>query len=337
MMLGFKSIKKLFTGLTRTREDLTRRLSEAIGGGRVDEASLDAVEEALIGADVGVATAGRIVEAVRARARERGGQIDEGELKALVVAELASSLGDPNSGARPANAPSAPSSVEIPSPDGAAQSGMPHVILVVGVNGGGKTTTVAKLAARLRAEGRSVLLAAADTFRAAATEQLVTWGERAGAPVIRHDYGADPGAVVFDAARAARARAHDVLIVDTAGRLHTKGNLMQELGKIAKVVGREIPGAPHQVLLVLDATTGQNGLAQAREFTKAVPVTALVVTKLDGTARGGIALAISREIGIPIRYVGVGEEMDDLLDFDPGAFASSLLGDRSALDPGANP
>ena len=206
---------------------------------------------------------------------------------------------------------------------------VPRVVLVVGVNGGGKTTTVAKLAARFKAEGRSVVLAAADTFRAAATEQLAIWGERAGVPIVRHAPGADPGAVVFDAARSAVGRGADFLLIDTAGRLHTKSNLMQELEKIARVAAREIPGAPHDVLLVLDATTGQNGLNQAREFTKAAPVTGLVLTKLDGTARGGVALAIARELGVPIRYIGVGEGMDDLLDFDSSSFVASLLGEEA--------
>jgi len=330
-MIGFGSIKKLFGGLSKTREDLARRLSDAIGigGGRLDASRLEAIEEALIAADVGVPTAARVVEGIQERARGRG-DLDEKELRELVIEELASALQE--------LAPPAPESPVGTAPSRTAADGGPkgpRVVLVVGVNGGGKTTTVAKIAARLRADGRSVLLAAADTFRAAATEQLVVWGERAGAPVIKHPHGADPGAVVFDAARAAITRGSDVVIVDTAGRLHTKNNLMQELGKIARIAGREIPGAPHEVLLVLDATTGQNGLAQAREFTKAVPVTGLVLTKLDGTARGGVALAIARELRIPIRYVGVGEGMDDLLDFDARAFVSSLVGAEAADAPGA--
>ncbi len=251
-----------------------------------------------------------------------------------MAAELAASLGELSPAGAGVPAVTATGRSGGAGAESAPGAKRPEVVLVVGVNGGGKTTTVAKLAARMKADGRSVLLAAADTFRAAATEQLVTWGDRAGVPVIKHDYGADPGAVVFDAARAAQSRGSDVLIVDTAGRLHTKSNLMQELVKIARVAGREIPGAPHEVLLVLDATTGQNGLAQAREFTRAVPVTGLVVTKLDGTARGGVALAIARELKIPIRYIGVGEGMDDLLDFDPSAFVSSLLGEEPAAGAG---
>src|SRR5262245_41349507 len=330
-MIGFSSVRKLFGGLSKTREDLTRRLTEAIGMGgvRLDASRLEAIEEALIAADVGVPTAARVAEGIQERARGRG-EMSEPELRELVVEELASALLELSpSGAEPG--------VDAASRPAAAgnASRTPRVVLVVGVNGGGKTTTIAKIAARLRAQGRSVLLAAGDTFRAAATEQLVVWGERAGAPVIKHEDGADPGAVVFDAARAAITRGAEVLIVDTAGRLHTKSNLMQELAKIARVAGREIPGAPHEVLLVLDATTGQNGLAQAREFTKAVPVTGLVLTKLDGTARGGIALAIARDLKIPIRYVGVGEGMDDLLDFDARAFVSSLVGGEGAATPGA--
>jgi fused signal recognition particle receptor len=330
-MIGFSSIKKLFGGLSKTREDLARRLSEAIGagGGRLDASRLEAIEEALIAADVGVPTAARVIEGIQERARGRG-DFSEPELRELVIEELASSLLE----LAPAAQGGAAQGAGTPTASSGAGTTKPRVVLVVGVNGGGKTTTVAKIAARLRADGRSVLLAAADTFRAAATEQLVVWGERAGTPVITHEHGADPGAVVFDAVRAAISRGSDVVIVDTAGRLHTKSNLMQELGKIARVASREIPGAPHEVLLVLDATTGQNGLAQAREFTKAVPVTGLVLTKLDGTARGGVALAIARDLRIPIRYVGVGEGMDDLLDFDARAFVSSLVGGESAAATG---
>jgi len=202
------------------------------------------------------------------------------------------------------------------------------VVFVVGVNGGGKTTTVGKLAARERAQGRSALVVAADTFRAAAIDQLERWAERSQVEVIKQKEGSDPSAVVFDALMAARARRVDTVLVDTAGRIHTKSNLMAELGKMARVAGREVEGAPHDVLLVVDATTGQNGLNQAREFTRAAKVTAVIVTKLDGTAKGGVALAIHRQLGVPIRYVGVGESADDLLDFDPEAFLDGLLGDE---------
>jgi fused signal recognition particle receptor len=196
---------------------------------------------------------------------------------------------------------------------------------MIGVNGTGKTTTIGKLAYRLRNEGKSVILAAADTFRAAASEQLSIWGERAGIPVIKHREGADPGAVVFDAVSATRARAADVLIVDTAGRMHTKSNLMEELKKVKRIMSRELPGAPHEVLLVLDANTGQNALVQAKMFNEALGITGIVLTKLDGTARGGIVFAISRELSIPVKFVGIGEAIDDLRDFDPKEFVEALL------------
>jgi fused signal recognition particle receptor len=207
----------------------------------------------------------------------------------------------------------------------AAPVAPPRVVFVVGVNGGGKTTTIGKLAARERASGRTVLVVAADTFRAAAIDQLERWAERVGVDVVRHREGSDPSAVVFDALQAARARGIDTVLVDTAGRLHTKAPLMAELAKMARIAGREVPGAPHEVLLVIDATTGQNGLAQAREFTKAAVTTGVVLTKLDGTAKGGIALVIRRQLGVPIRYVGVGEGIDDLLDFDAEAYLDGLL------------
>jgi fused signal recognition particle receptor len=204
------------------------------------------------------------------------------------------------------------------------------VVFIVGVNGGGKTTTIGKLAARERAAGRKVIVAAADTFRAAAIDQLERWAERADVEVIRHREGSDPSAVVFDALKAARSRGVDTVLVDTAGRLHTKAPLMAELEKMSRIAAREVPGAPHEVLLVIDATTGQNGLAQAREFTKAAAITGVVLTKLDGTAKGGVALVIRRQLGVPIRYVGVGEGLDDLLDFDAEAYLDGLLGGENA-------
>ena len=209
--------------------------------------------------------------------------------------------------------------------DGAPSLHKPLVVLVVGVNGAGKTTSIAKLAALFRAEGKQVLLAAADTFRAAAIEQLQHWGERAGADVIAHNQGGDPAAVAFDAMQAAKARGVDVLIVDTAGRLHTKSNLMEEMKKIGRVLGRLDDAAPHEVLLVLDATTGQNGLAQAKEFTSAIGCTGIVLTKLDGTAKGGVVLAIARELGVPVRFVGTGEGMDDLSPFAPEEYVEALF------------
>ncbi len=206
----------------------------------------------------------------------------------------------------------------------------PRVVFIVGVNGGGKTTTIGKLASRERAASRRVVVVAADTFRAAAIDQLERWGERAGVEVVRHREGADPSAVVFDALASAKARGVETVLVDTAGRLHTKAPLMAELEKMARIAGREVVGAPHEVLLVIDATTGQNGLAQAREFTKAAAITGVVLTKLDGTAKGGIALSIRRELGVPIRFVGVGEGIDDLLEFDAEAYVDGLLGEEAA-------
>ena len=205
-------------------------------------------------------------------------------------------------------------------------SSRPWVVFVVGVNGVGKTTTIGKLAAGWKAEGRTAMLCAADTFRAAAAEQLAIWAQRSGSPFHRGAEGADPSAVLTDALRAARSRGHDAVLVDTAGRLHTKGNLMAELAKMARVAAREVPGAPHETLLVLDATVGSNGLAQGREFARAAGVTGLVLTKLDGTAKGGIAVAVVRELGVPIRYVGVGESLEDLVPFDAAAFAEGLIG-----------
>jgi fused signal recognition particle receptor len=210
-------------------------------------------------------------------------------------------------------------------PPATATDGKPHVVFLVGVNGTGKTTTIAKLTRRWQQQGRRAVLAAADTFRAAAGEQLEIWAERLNADLIRQKPGADPAAVVYDAIHAAQTRGADVVFVDTAGRLHTKKNLMAELEKMKRAAGKLVPGAPHEILLVLDATTGQNGLAQAREFTGAVGVTGIVLTKLDGTAKGGIAVAIARSLGLPIRYLGVGESADDLLDFDPDAFVASLF------------
>jgi fused signal recognition particle receptor len=217
------------------------------------------------------------------------------------------------------------SSLDRPVPS-VAFSAKPWVVFVVGVNGAGKTTTIGKLAALWKAEGRTTLVCAADTFRAAAAEQLEVWARRAGVPFHRGPEGADPSAVLTDALRMAMSRGQDAVLVDTAGRLHTKGNLMAELAKMARVAGKEIPGAPHETLLVLDATTGSNGLAQGREFAKAARVTGLVLTKLDGTAKGGVAVAVVRELGVPIRYVGVGESVEDLLPFDAAAFAEGLVG-----------
>lgn len=300
---------RLKRGLFMTHTELVARVGDAIKARfSPDPKALEALEEALLAADVGPATAAELVEAVRVEAGRR----DAGEadvVRRVLKAEIERRL----SVAGPASA--------------AVPPGMPRVVLMVGVNGTGKTTTAAKLAARAAAAGGRPVLAAADTFRAAAIDQLEVWAGRIGIPLVKHRPGADPAAVVFDACAAAKARGADLLLVDTAGRLHTKHNLMEELSKIRRIAGREIPGAPHEVLLVLDAVTGMNGLAQAREFLKAAGVTGLVLTKMDGTAKGGVILAIVRELNLPVRYVGVGETADDLLDFDPAGFASALIDD----------
>ena len=314
-MAFLSSFSRIFSGLERTRRGIAGKLAEVLRPGRpLDEAAFDEIEEALITSDLGAALAAAVMDGVRRKGRTVS-TIEE--LRGVVRDELQAIL--------------------PPTPAAAQQlrDGPLRVILVVGVNGGGKTTTVGKLAARYRSEGVSVVVAAADTFRAAAVEQLEIWAGRAGALVVKQASGADPSAVVFDAARTAARRGAGILLVDTAGRLHTRSNLMQELEKIVRVVGREVPGAPHEVLLVLDATTGQNGLAQAREFMRVSNVTGVVLTKLDGTAKGGVALAISRELGLPLRYVGVGESVEDLVDFDPGAYVAGLLGEPPAPGDGA--
>lgn len=293
-------------GLARTRQGFFARIGQLFRRGGLDENDWEELEALLIQADVGVETTEDLVRRLRRRVREEG--IREAEtLRRALAEEMVAILQTTQS---PADNP---------------EPGTPLVVLVVGVNGVGKTTTIAKLAHRYRRQGKSVLLAAADTFRAAAIEQLQVWGERAGVQVIAHQPGADPGAVAFDAVSAALARGIDVVIVDTAGRLHTKHNLMQELEKVRRVIQRKLPSAPHQTLLVIDATTGQNGLAQARIFTAAVQVTHLALAKLDGTAKGGIAFAIVHELGLPIAYVGTGERLEDLADFDATRFVEALL------------
>ena len=292
----------LDAGVARSRGGFVARLRGLLGLAEPDAAAWEEVEETLIAGDVGATLAREVVT----RARERR---DPAGPEASVRAELAALLA-PRAGEwdlRPT----------IP--------GQPAVVLVVGVNGTGKTTTIGKLAARERAGGHRVLLAAADTFRAAAIEQLRLWGERAGVPVVAHAPGADPGAVVFDALDAAVARGTDVVIADTAGRLHTKTNLMDELAKIRRVIGRRLPGAVPEVLFVLDATTGQNGLAQATAFHASVGLTGIVLAKLDSTAKGGIVFAIEHALGVPVRFVGVGEKIGDLLPFDPDAFVAALF------------
>ena len=301
---------KVRRGLFMTHTEILEKLGTAVKKGLgFDDTVFDSLEEALLEADAGAETSRALVEAVKARAGEAGAGDLEG-LRALLIEEVGKLL---------AAAP-AKKGVEVPAP-------ALEVVFLVGVNGSGKTTTAAKLAARNLAEGRKVLLAAADTFRAAAIEQLEVWGRRLSCEVIRHGEGADPSAVLHDALSAAKARGTQVLLVDTAGRLHTKKNLMDELAKMRRVAGREVPGAPHQVLLVLDATTGGNGLSQARQFVASAGVTGVVLTKLDGSARGGVVLAIDRELKLPVLFVGVGEAVDDLVPFDPADYAKALLGE----------
>jgi fused signal recognition particle receptor len=300
--------ERMKQAVTRTRENLAERIEEVVGFGKeIDRNTLDDLEATLIGADLGNTTTQEVLGKLRDKADRK--QIkDVQELKRLLKEELLAIL-------------SAANSQPVKKVDGA-----PEVILVVGVNGTGKTTTIGKLAQVFRGQGKSVLLCAADTFRAAAIEQLEIWGQRTGTEVIKTKPGGDPAAVLFDALQAATARKTDYVIVDTAGRLHTKTGLMDELEKMRRTAAKLIPGAPHQVLLVMDATTGQNGLQQARLFTQAAGVTGIILTKLDGTAKGGIAVAIAQELNLPVRYVGVGEKMTDLLEFDPEAFVNSLLG-----------
>jgi len=284
---------------------MSRGLDGLLAVGRVvDEAMLEDLEDLLVQSDLGAVDAGDFVSRVRAEAK-RTGTLSGPDVRALLRRFLEESLAG---AAAPLNL-----------------DGAPSVILMLGVNGAGKTTSTGKLAAALRGSGRSVLLAAADTFRAAAVEQLEEWGRRAGALVIRQGAGADPAAVVFDAVKAATARGIDVLLVDTAGRLHTKSNLMDELAKLKKVVSRQLPGAPHECLMVLEAATGQNALQQARLFHEAIGLTGLVLTKLDGAAKGGIVVRIYRELGVPIKLIGVGEQVEDLQPFDPKAFVEGLV------------
>ncbi len=304
---------KLKQGLQRTSQQLKERLDkldEMVGLGPATEArareidveTADALEEILLMADVGVAASAEIVAAVRKR--QRRGESLRDLVKQEILQVLESSAATP------------------------AIASKPHVMLIVGVNGVGKTTTIGKLANQLRLEGRTPLICAADTFRAAAVDQLQIWADRAGVDLVRAKDGSDPAAVVHDAMTAAKSRQRDVVLVDTAGRLHTRTNLMNELDKIRRVASREVPGAPQEVLLVLDATVGQNGLAQAREFTNVAGVTGIVLTKLDGTAKGGIAVAIAHDLKLPIRYVGVGEGIDDLLPFNPRDYVDAIFQEK---------
>ncbi len=299
--------ERLKESVDKTRAQLAGRVKELFSGERqIDPALLAELETALLAADLGVRTTREILQAVRGKV-ERHVLADGAQLKAELKSQIIDIFGS------------------LPATPNGAGDASPYVIFVVGVNGTGKTTTIAKLAHRLRQEGRTVLLCAADTFRAAAIEQLDVWAKRVGVGLVKQKPGADPAAVVYDALAAARAGSTDAVIVDTAGRLHTKSNLMAELEKMKRTAAKLVPGAPHDVLLVMDATTGQNGLAQAREFTAQIGITGIVLTKLDGTAKGGIVVAIARELGLPIRFVGTGEKMHDLVPFDPQTFVNSLF------------
>jgi fused signal recognition particle receptor len=307
---GFESFK---ARLRKSREALSGGLSRILSSGADRAEILEQVEELLVAADVGVRTATEIVEKVRSAGVSASPDAVRAAIKDEVVAIL-----------RSAEAKAEPG-VGMGAGTGAGGAA-PRVVMVVGVNGTGKTTTIAKLAHRYREEGKTVLLAAADTYRAAAIEQLEVWAERVGAQVVKHKPGADAASVAFDACAAAKARGSDLVVIDTAGRLQTKKNLMDEVAKIARVVGKVVEGAPHEVLLVLDATTGQNAVSQARVFSEVCGVTGIVVAKVDGTAKGGIVVAIAKELGIPILFVGTGESLEDIETFDAAAFAEALLG-----------
>ena len=300
-------IERMKEAVSRTRENLAERIEDVVSIGKeIDRSTLDDLEATLIGADLGPVTTHEVLEKLRDKADRK--QIrDVNELKRLLKEELLAIL--TAAGSQPVT----------------KVGSTPEVIMVVGVNGAGKTTTIGKLAQVFCAQGKTVLMCAADTFRAAAIEQLEIWGQRTGTEVIKTKPGGDPSAVLFDALQSATSRKTDYVIVDTAGRLHTKQNLMLELEKMKRTAQRIVPGAPHETLLVMDATTGQNGLQQARQFTQSSGVTGIVLTKLDGTAKGGVVVAISRELGLPVRYVGVGEKAGDLLPFDPKEFVESLF------------
>lgn len=310
-LFGKKEKESLEQGLQKTKENFLSRITKAIAGkSSVDEEVLDNLEGALVGADVGIDTTVQIISRIEKRvAKDK--YLNTGELNKILQEEIESILVD----APQANSYSFHS--ELPT--------KPYVILVVGVNGVGKTTTIGKLAHNFKQAGKSVLLGAADTFRAAAVEQLTIWSERAGVPIVKQVMGSDPAAVAFDTVQSAVAKQTDIVLIDTAGRLHNKAHLMEELSKIKRVIQKVIPDAPHEVLLILDGSTGQNALEQARQFTAATDVTALAITKLDGTAKGGVVLAIANQFKIPVKFIGVGEKIEDLLVFDKHEFVDSLF------------
>jgi fused signal recognition particle receptor len=313
-LFGKKEKQTLDEGLQKTKESFFTRLGKAVAGKTtVDEEVLDNLEEALVTADVGVETTIQIIERIEKRvARDK--YLNTAELNSILRDEIELLLSEGGAGK--------PGDFELPQQK-------PYVILVVGVNGAGKTTTIGKLAHNYKKAGFSVLLGAADTFRAAATDQLNIWSERAGVPIVKQGMGADPASVAFDTVQSGLSRGTDVIIIDTAGRLHNKTHLMEELSKIKRVMKKQLPDAPHEVLLVLDGSTGQNALEQARHFTAATDVTALAITKLDGTAKGGVVLAIASQFKIPVKYIGVGEKINDLLLFDSHEFVDSLFKEQA--------
>ena len=313
-LFGQEQKETLDQGLAKSKQSVMERISKVFTGRRrIDEDLMDDLEEALILSDVGVDTTEAVLDRLRKRATWEA-YVDQQELMTMLREEVLGLITrDEGSSA------DASSAYEVPSGNG------PHVILIVGVNGVGKTTSIAKLANRYKSQGLKVMLGAADTFRAAAVDQLKVWGERVGVEVVAQGMGADPAAVAFDTLQAAEGRGADLVIIDTAGRLHNKVNLMNELGKIKRVMSKVVPEAPHEVWLVLDGSTGQNALEQAKRFTEVTDVTGLVLTKLDGTAKGGVVLAISDQLKVPVRFVGVGEKMEDLQEFHPMEFVDSLL------------
>lgn len=310
MALGF--FNKIKKGLEKTRKQFVKNVERVvIGYAQIDDDFLDDLEAVMLTGDLGVRTTEYLMKEIR-RGVTEGIINNTGDVMPFMEARIAEMLGAQEEKLTLHN---------------------PEVILVVGVNGVGKTTTIAKLAHYYKEEGKSVILAAADTFRAAASEQLTIWAERAGVPIVKHKEGADPAAVVFDALASAKAKQADVVIIDTAGRLHTKTNLMEELKKIGRVADKQVPGAPHQTLLVLDGTTGQNAVSQAKLFGQAVPVNGIVVTKLDGTAKGGVVISIKEELGVPVRWIGVGEGMDDLRPFNAKDFTNALFAKTAEEQP----
>jgi len=312
--LGLKKKEKLEKGVEKSREGLLNKIGKSIAGkDKIDDATLDDLEDALITSDVGVKTTIEIINRLEERvARD----------KFITQAELQKILTEETTGLLKENRPDQPAEFD------AEFSYKPHVILIVGVNGVGKTTTIGKLAHLYKKAGKNVVIGAADTFRAAAVDQLVIWSERAGVPIVQQGQNADPASVAYDTVASAKSKGADVVLIDTAGRLHNKKSLMEELAKIKRVMGKVVDGAPHEILLVLDASTGQNAIQQANAFTEVVNITGLVLTKLDGTAKGGIVLAVSNELSVPVKYIGVGEQIEDLQVFDRNSFVGALFGEN---------